>query len=356
LPCHNCSSASTKTEVCPHQGRAFRCLLLNGFRRPPYAALLFPCESAQHAVQLFLRFQLPNLCSLGLAASLPCSHTRVRATWAYSYLGQATRARAPIAPPAPSVRAPLNTCPHHPLPYAIACTLAPPAQRRSRSCRSSSRTCSTPVRLHRTASAHAGAVRANCSRTHSFCAAQLLLSLSLAVTVALTRRPCSCTCKSRAPELSRRQRSLTPMPVPCHARSYASSPGHQPPAAACSRRLHLTEPHAPEPLSACAPLWLCARLRLPAQRSHTHAPAPRQPHAPAHCRGPPPASAEPCAVRPPRTAARAAAARSGRSAPEPRHLAQPSRTPALGPAPALEPAEPGAACLGRRRREREGSG
>jgi hypothetical protein len=124
-------------------------------------ALLFPCESALHAVQLFLRFQLPNPCSPGLAASLPCSHTRVRAPWAYSCLGQATRARAPIAPPAPSARAPLNTCPHHPLPYAIACTLAPPTRRRSRSCRSSSRTCSTPVRLHRTASAHAGAVRAN---------------------------------------------------------------------------------------------------------------------------------------------------------------------------------------------------
>jgi hypothetical protein len=49
---------------------------------------------ALHAVQLLLRFQLPNLCSPGLAASLPHSHTRVRATWAYSYPGRATRARA----------------------------------------------------------------------------------------------------------------------------------------------------------------------------------------------------------------------------------------------------------------------
>jgi hypothetical protein len=40
-------------------------------------------------------------------------------------------ARAPTAPPAPSTRAPLNTCPYRQLPYAIACTLAPPARRRA---------------------------------------------------------------------------------------------------------------------------------------------------------------------------------------------------------------------------------
>jgi hypothetical protein len=49
---------------------------------------------ALHAVQLLLRFQLPNLCSPGLAASLPRSHRRVRATWAYSCPGQVTRAHA----------------------------------------------------------------------------------------------------------------------------------------------------------------------------------------------------------------------------------------------------------------------
>jgi hypothetical protein len=301
----------------------------------------------------------------GLAASLPCSHTRVRATWAYSCLGQATRARANRASSALRARSaqhlstPLTSVRHRlharatrsasltflPLQLPYLFNASSLASHRISSCRSRSR--------------QLNCGRRSCAllpRTHSSCAAQLLLSLSLAATVALARRPCSCTCQSRAPEPSCRQRSLASAPVPCRARSCASSPGHQPPAAACSRRRHLTEPHAPEPLFACAPLWLCARRRLPAQRSHARAPAPRQPHAPAHCRGPPLAPAEPCAARPPRTAARAAAARSGRSAPEPRQLARPSRTPALGPAPALEPAEPGAACLGRRRREREGSG
>jgi hypothetical protein len=92
-------------------------------------------------------FQLPNLCSPGLAASLPRSHTRVRATWAYPCLGRATRARAPTAPPAPSAHIPLNTCQHRQLPYAIACTLAPPARRRSRSCRSSTCTDSSAHEL-----------------------------------------------------------------------------------------------------------------------------------------------------------------------------------------------------------------
>jgi hypothetical protein len=49
---------------------------------------------ALHAVQLLLRFQLPNPCSLGLAASLPRSHTRVHAIWAYSCPGRTIRARA----------------------------------------------------------------------------------------------------------------------------------------------------------------------------------------------------------------------------------------------------------------------
>jgi hypothetical protein len=71
---------------------------------------------ALYAVQLLLRFQLPNPCSPGLATSLPRSHTRVRAIWAYSCPGRATRARAPTAPPAPSARAPLNTCTRHRLP------------------------------------------------------------------------------------------------------------------------------------------------------------------------------------------------------------------------------------------------
>ncbi|PVH38733.1 hypothetical protein PAHAL_5G336600 [Panicum hallii] len=61
---------------------------------------------------------------------------RVHATWAYSCPGRATRARAPTAPPAPSARAPLNTCLYRQLPYTIACTLAravaaPPAELRS---------------------------------------------------------------------------------------------------------------------------------------------------------------------------------------------------------------------------------
>jgi hypothetical protein len=47
---------------------------------------------ALHAVQPLLCFQLPNPCSPDLAASLPRSHTRVRATWAYSCPGRATRA------------------------------------------------------------------------------------------------------------------------------------------------------------------------------------------------------------------------------------------------------------------------
>jgi hypothetical protein len=85
---------------------------------------------ALHAVQLLLRFQLPNPCSPGLAASLPRSHTRVRATWAYSCPSQATRARAPTAPPAPSAHAPLNTCTRYRLPlryraYARATRSAP---------------------------------------------------------------------------------------------------------------------------------------------------------------------------------------------------------------------------------------
>jgi hypothetical protein len=45
-PRHNHSSAFARTEVYLHEGRAFRCLPLNGFRRPPYAALLLPCGSA----------------------------------------------------------------------------------------------------------------------------------------------------------------------------------------------------------------------------------------------------------------------------------------------------------------------
>jgi hypothetical protein len=101
------------------------------------------------ALHSSLFFQLPNLCSPGLAASLPRSHTRVRATWAYPCLGRATRARAPTAPPAPSARVPLNTCPHRQLPYAIACTLAPPARRHSRSCRSSTCTDSSARELLR---------------------------------------------------------------------------------------------------------------------------------------------------------------------------------------------------------------
>jgi hypothetical protein len=71
---------------------------------------------ALHAVQLLLRFQLSNPCSPGLAASLPRSHTRVRATWADSCPSRATRACAPTVPPAPSARAPLNTCTRHRLP------------------------------------------------------------------------------------------------------------------------------------------------------------------------------------------------------------------------------------------------
>jgi hypothetical protein len=45
-PRHNRPSASARAVVCLHQGRAFRCLLLDGLRRPPRAAPLLPCESA----------------------------------------------------------------------------------------------------------------------------------------------------------------------------------------------------------------------------------------------------------------------------------------------------------------------
>jgi hypothetical protein len=51
---------------------------------------------ALNAVQLLLRFLLSNPCSPGLAASLPRSHTRVHATWAYSCPDRATRASSTL--------------------------------------------------------------------------------------------------------------------------------------------------------------------------------------------------------------------------------------------------------------------
>jgi hypothetical protein len=40
------TSASARAVICPHQGRAFRRLLLDGLRRPPRAIPLLPCGSA----------------------------------------------------------------------------------------------------------------------------------------------------------------------------------------------------------------------------------------------------------------------------------------------------------------------
>jgi hypothetical protein len=97
---------------------------------------------ALHAVQLLLRFQLPNPCSLGLAASLPRSHTRVHAIWAYSCPGRTIRARANRAssalrarsaqhlhtPPASAVLP--RACSRHPLGVARirSCTAREPLQ------------------------------------------------------------------------------------------------------------------------------------------------------------------------------------------------------------------------------------
>jgi hypothetical protein len=91
-----------------------------------------------HAVQLLLRFQLPNPCSPGLAASLPRSHTRVRATWAYSCPGRATRARANRASSALRARSTQHL--HTPLASAAlprACSRHPLGVAHIRSCTAS---------------------------------------------------------------------------------------------------------------------------------------------------------------------------------------------------------------------------
>jgi hypothetical protein len=105
---------------------------------------------ALHAVPLLLRFQLPNLCSPGLAALLPRSHRRVRATWAYSCPGRAySRARQPRLQRPPRA---LRSTPAHATGFhcVTARMFAPPTRRRSHSllhcrpCRS--RVCVTPAR------------------------------------------------------------------------------------------------------------------------------------------------------------------------------------------------------------------
>jgi hypothetical protein len=45
---HNRPSTSVRAVVCLHQSRAFRCLLLDGLRRPPRVASLLPCETARN--------------------------------------------------------------------------------------------------------------------------------------------------------------------------------------------------------------------------------------------------------------------------------------------------------------------
>jgi hypothetical protein len=200
-----------------------------------------------------------DVACFGLAASLSCSHTRVRATWAYSCLGQATHTRTPITPPAPSARAPLNTCPHLPLPYAIACTLAPPARCRSRSCRSS--TAREPLQRPL---AYAPPLRAPAlpavpltslchTRTPPACWARARLLLGHARSLRLhsccSRQPPPLAPRSNAPQpRCRRQAKSEPVPIRpraghsrllaaaaathlhsvCASRSHSAAPGPRP--------------------------------------------------------------------------------------------------------------------------------
>jgi hypothetical protein len=103
---------------------------------------------ALHAVQLLLRFQLPNPCSLGLAASLPRSHTRVHAIWAYSCPGRTIRARANRASSALRARSAQHL--HTPPASAVlprACSRHPLGVARIRSCTARERlqSCACPL-------------------------------------------------------------------------------------------------------------------------------------------------------------------------------------------------------------------
>jgi hypothetical protein len=126
-----------------------RCFPFNGLRRPPRATLLLPGR---------VRLQPPHYNSSRIARDLPAHRRPARCAAAppllaaepvfarpcriTSALAHACSRHLGLLLPRPShsrarqtrlQRPPLNTCPHRQLPYAIACTLAPPARRRSRS-------------------------------------------------------------------------------------------------------------------------------------------------------------------------------------------------------------------------------
>jgi hypothetical protein len=95
LPRHKRFPASTRTEVCLHLAASKLSTSSLQCRQTSSVALASTASDVLHARFYCLLggsarivalhsspfFQLPNLCSPGLAASLPLSHTRVRATW-----------------------------------------------------------------------------------------------------------------------------------------------------------------------------------------------------------------------------------------------------------------------------------
>jgi hypothetical protein len=166
--------------------------------------------------------------------------SRAKAFHRYSSCACRCSARRTPASPAhahgPALLRPSNTCTHRQLSRVTARTLAPPARCRSRSCRSSSRTRSTPVRLHRAVSAHAGAVRANSAAV----VARALCSRAPIPPVP----PSSCSL-SLAPQLLHSPGVHAPAPANSERQNRAAPPRQRP------------QPHATSApsLAACTPFW-----------------------------------------------------------------------------------------------------
>jgi hypothetical protein len=238
-------SASARTEARSHRGclhifreqsevplDLIRYFPFNGLRRPPRATSL-PIV-ALHAVQLLLRVLLPNPCSLGLAASLPRSHTRVRAIWAYSCPDRTIRARANRASSAlrarsaqhlhtpPASAALPRACSRHPLGVAHICS------------------CTASRAAHEFAShPHAASVHSPARTRSLLCTSTLLLPctpephhlLPLALRTSATPEPSSlrsllcASSRATAPRLPPRAAGLPP------ARSTRAAP---PPGPCCS--------------------------------------------------------------------------------------------------------------------------
>jgi hypothetical protein len=232
---------------------------------------------ALHAVQLLLRFQLPNRVCPALSRH-SCARTRVFAPPGPTLAPAEPLAHAPTAPPASSARAPLNTCTRHRLPLRY--------RSHARATRSASLTFA-PAPPANGSSTHSPA-RHHCELLHC----QLRRS-----------RVCVTPVRRQLAEHARVCSWAEPRPLP--ARQCAST---RPRARARSR----APPRLPRTLRSCCR----ARLSLPRSTHHRApsratcscpalAPASARPRARAACRRPAPhlSSARPNAEPPARSGA-----------------------------------------------------